>query len=62
LGHKGDPCGSGGAIQSHCDHKKTFKEIKIDEQQDWDANHPNTKKYCNDDFLDEENFLKFKDK
>jgi hypothetical protein len=50
------------ATRSSCDQVQTFKEIMIDEEQDWDANHPLTKKYCDEDFLIKENYLKFNDK
>ncbi|RYX80859.1 hypothetical protein EON73_05140 [bacterium] len=44
------------ATHSFCDQPERFNQIKIDTKQDWDANHPDTKKYCNDDFLTEENY------
>lgn len=37
--------------RSHCDELKSFKDIKIDTEQDWDANHPVNKRYCTDGFL-----------
>jgi hypothetical protein len=44
------------ATRSRCDEMKKFNEIEIDIEQDWDANHPINKKYCNDDFLKSENY------
>ena len=39
------------ATRSFCDQPKKFNDVVIDVLQDWDANHPHNKKYCNDDFL-----------
>ena len=50
------------ATRAHTDQPRSFKEINIDEKQDWDANHPLTKKYCTDHFLVKENYVKFKTK
>ncbi len=44
------------ATQSFCDKPKKFNEVEIDAIQDWDANNPYNRRYCNDDFLKEENF------
>lgn len=44
------------ATHSFCDQPKKFNEIIIDTVQDWDANNLYNKKYCNDDFLKDENY------
>lgn len=44
------------ATGSFCDQPKKFNEVEIDIIQDWDANHPYNKKFCNDDFLKNENY------
>jgi len=41
---------------SHCDEPKNFNEIKIDVIEDWDLNSESSRKYCNDDFLRENEF------
>ncbi len=41
---------------SFCDSPKKFNEIEIDVIQDWDANNPYNKRFCDDDFLKEENY------
>ncbi len=41
---------------SFCDQPRKINDITIDTVQDWDVNHPYTKKFCNDDFLNEENY------
>lgn len=50
------------ATRSHSDKPRSFKEVAIDSDQDWDLNNPLTEKYCSDDFLISENYVKFKNK
>jgi len=38
---------------SFCDICRKYRDINLDVEQDWDANHPDTIKYLNDDFLKE---------
>jgi len=42
------------ATRSHCDQLKSFSDIAIDIEEDWDANHPNTQKYVPMNSLKEE--------
>ena len=36
---------------SHCDVPKSFNDINIDQDKDWDIYSPEKKIFCNDDFL-----------
>lgn len=38
---------------SHCDVLKQYNEVSISED-DWDANHEDTTKYCDDDYVDKD--------
>ena len=42
--------------RSHCDEKRNFNEIHLEINDDWDRNHPDTEKFCNDDFLKDGKF------
>lgn len=44
--------------RSHSDQLKSFKDIDIDVKHDWDKNHESTRKFCTDDFLIKEKFIK----
>jgi hypothetical protein len=44
------------ATRSRCDDLKNFNTVVIDFEHDWDANNSKTRKYCNDDFLNKEEF------
>ena len=44
--------------RSFCDQSRSFNEIEIDIKEDWDFNNPKNKKYCNDDFLSNEDYNK----
>lgn len=41
---------------SHCDEPRSFNEIIIDEVEDWDHNSESSRRYCTDDFLQDNDF------